>query len=131
MTMRKLSPQGYIRTIKNLALFLGRSPDTASFEDVRRFQLHVAASGVGAGAINATVVARHMDGAHSAPRRERGHWREGAGWRRAAQFETMPLECEASARAVALGREYHRLKAEQAPAASHASEKRKSSRVLR
>jgi hypothetical protein len=60
MTMRKLAPktqQGYIRTIKNLALFLGRSPDTASFEDVRRFQLHVAASGVGTGAVNATVAA--------------------------------------------------------------------------
>jgi integrase/recombinase XerD len=42
MTIRKLSPktqQGYIRTIKNLAVFLGRSPDTASFEDIRCFQL--------------------------------------------------------------------------------------------
>ena len=40
MTIRKLSPktqQGYIRTIKNLAAFLGRSPDKASFEDIRRF----------------------------------------------------------------------------------------------
>jgi integrase/recombinase XerD len=58
MTIRKLSPktqQGYIRTIKNLAAFLGRSPDKASFEDVRRFQLHVAQSGVGTGALNATV----------------------------------------------------------------------------
>src|SRR5437899_9047752 len=60
MTIRKLSPktqQGYIRTIKNLAAFLGRSPDTASFEDIRRFQLHVAASGVGTGARNQTVAA--------------------------------------------------------------------------
>jgi len=60
MTIRKLSPktqQGYIRTIKNLAAFLGRSPDKASFEDVRRFQLHVAQSGVGTGALNATVTA--------------------------------------------------------------------------
>jgi integrase/recombinase XerD len=60
MTIRKLSPktqQGYIRTIKNLAAFLGRSPDKASFEDIRRFQLHVAQSGVGAGAVNATVAA--------------------------------------------------------------------------
>jgi integrase/recombinase XerD len=60
MTIRNLAPktqQGYIRTIKNLATFLGRSPATASFEDVRRFQLHVAASGVGAGAVNATVAA--------------------------------------------------------------------------
>src|SRR5436189_6152480 len=49
MTMRKLASktqQHYIQIIKNLAVFLGRSPDTASFEDIRRFQLHVAASGV-------------------------------------------------------------------------------------
>src|SRR6202158_1998106 len=60
MTIRKLSPktqQGYIRTIKSLAAFLGRSPDKASFEDIRRFQLHVAQSGVGTGAVNATVAA--------------------------------------------------------------------------
>jgi integrase/recombinase XerD len=60
MTIRKIAPktqQGYIRTIKNLAAFLGRSPDTASFEDIRRFQLHVATSGVGAGARNQTVAA--------------------------------------------------------------------------
>ncbi|TMJ95551.1 MAG: integrase, partial [Alphaproteobacteria bacterium] len=41
----------------NLAVFLGRSPDRASFEDIRRFQLHVAARGVGAGAINRNVSA--------------------------------------------------------------------------
>ena len=55
MTIRKLAPktqQGYIRTVKNFAAFLGRSPDTASFEDVRRFQLHLAASGVGAPTLN-------------------------------------------------------------------------------
>src|ERR1700688_720743 len=60
MTIRKLSPktqQGYIRTIKNLAAFLGRSPDKASFEDVRRFQLHVIQSGGGTGALNAAVAA--------------------------------------------------------------------------
>src|SRR5437899_8608349 len=60
MTMRKLAPKtqkDYIQIIKNLTVFLGRSPDTASFEDIRRFQLHVAARGVGAGAINRTVSA--------------------------------------------------------------------------
>jgi integrase/recombinase XerD len=60
MTIRKLSAktqQSYIREIKNLAAFLGRSPDKASFEDIRRFQLHVAQSGVGTGAVNATVAA--------------------------------------------------------------------------
>ena len=60
MTMRRLAPKtqkDYIQIIKNLAVFLGRSPDTASFEDIRRFQLHVAGSGVGAGAINRNVSA--------------------------------------------------------------------------
>ena len=48
MTIRKLAPktqQGYIRTIRDFAAFLGRSPDTARFEDVRRFQPHLAANG--------------------------------------------------------------------------------------
>jgi site-specific recombinase XerD len=60
MTIRKLAPktqQGYIRTIKDLAVFLGRSPDTASFEDVRRFQLHLAASGARTPILNHTVAA--------------------------------------------------------------------------
>ena len=60
MTMRRLAPKtqkDYIQIIRNLAGFLGRSPDSASFEDLRRFQLHVAASGVGAGAINRNVSA--------------------------------------------------------------------------
>jgi site-specific recombinase XerD len=60
MTIRRLAPKtqkDYIQIIKNLAVFLGRSPDTASFEDIRRFQLHVAASGVGAGAVNRHVSA--------------------------------------------------------------------------
>jgi len=50
MTIRKLSPKtqhDYVQRVKNFAAFLGRSPDTASFEDVRRYQLHLAASGVG------------------------------------------------------------------------------------
>jgi site-specific recombinase XerD len=60
MTIRKLSPktqQGYIRIIKNLAVFLGRSPDKASFEDVRRFQLHLATSGAGTPIRNQAVAA--------------------------------------------------------------------------
>jgi integrase/recombinase XerD len=60
MTVRKLSPktqQGYIRTIKNFSGFLGRSPDKASFEDVRRFQLHLATSGASTPIRNQTVAA--------------------------------------------------------------------------
>ena len=35
----------YIRAVKRLTAFLGRSPDTASAEDLRAFQLHLTESG--------------------------------------------------------------------------------------
>ena len=60
MTIRKLAPktqEGYIRTIKNFAAFLGRSPDTASLEEVRRFQLHLAETGAQSPILNHTVSA--------------------------------------------------------------------------
>ena len=47
----------YIRAVKNLLLFLGRSPDTASNEDLRLFQLHLAENRVGAPTMNSTVSA--------------------------------------------------------------------------
>jgi hypothetical protein len=49
--------QGYIRTIRDFAAFLGRSPGTASFEDVRRFQLHLAANGAQIPILNHSVAA--------------------------------------------------------------------------
>jgi len=58
MAIRKLAPKtqhDYVQRVKNFAAFLGRSPDTASFEDVRRYQLHLASSGVGVPTINQTV----------------------------------------------------------------------------
>ena len=58
MTIRKLAPKtqhDYLQRVKNFAAYLGRSPDTASFEDVRRYQLHLAASGVGVPTLNQTV----------------------------------------------------------------------------
>ena len=58
MTIRKFAPKtqhDYIQRVKNFAAFLGRSPDTASFEDVRRYQLHLAASGAGVPTLNQTV----------------------------------------------------------------------------
>ncbi len=48
MTMRKLSPMtqtAYIRVVKNFTLFLGQSPDSASAEDLRRYQLHLVEQG--------------------------------------------------------------------------------------
>jgi hypothetical protein len=42
----------YIRRVKNFAVFLGRSPDTASRKDVRRYLLHLASSGTGVSTLN-------------------------------------------------------------------------------
>jgi integrase-like protein len=50
MTIRKFAPKtqhDYLQRVKNFAAFLGRSPDTASVEDVRSYQLHLTARGVG------------------------------------------------------------------------------------
>jgi integrase/recombinase XerD len=58
MTIRKFAAKtqhDYVQRVKNFTAFLGRSPDTATFEDVRRYQLHLAASGVGVPTINQTV----------------------------------------------------------------------------
>ncbi len=49
MTARKLSAgtqKAHIRSCRRFAAFLKRSPDTAGFEDIRRFQLHLAEEGV-------------------------------------------------------------------------------------
>ena len=58
MRMRKLSPKtqtGYIRAVKRLAGYLGRSPDTARAEDLRRFQLHLVDQGTSPITLNATI----------------------------------------------------------------------------
>src|SRR5437660_6880423 len=47
----------YIRAVKRLAAFLGRTPDTSTAEDLRAFQLHLTATGVQPPTINATVTA--------------------------------------------------------------------------
>ena len=49
MTARKLDPhtqRSHIYSCKRFAAWLKRSPDTATAEDVRRFQLHLVESGV-------------------------------------------------------------------------------------
>jgi len=49
MNARKLSAgtqRGHVRSCKRFAAFLHRSPDTATTEDIRRFQLHLAEAGV-------------------------------------------------------------------------------------
>jgi integrase/recombinase XerD len=58
MSVRGFTPdtqRDYIRAVKKLAAFLGRSPDTATAEDLRAFQLHLTTTGVQPPTINATV----------------------------------------------------------------------------
>src|SRR5450759_3131353 len=43
------------RGSRTFAAYLGRSPDTANFEDLRRYQLHLAASGAGVPTLNQTI----------------------------------------------------------------------------
>ena len=49
MNARKLcagTQRGHIRSCRRFAAFLERSPDTATVEDIRRFQLHLAETAV-------------------------------------------------------------------------------------
>jgi len=58
MRMRKLAPKtqsSYIRAVRHFAGYLGRSPDTASAEDLRRYQLHCVDRGVSPITLNATI----------------------------------------------------------------------------
>ncbi len=60
MTIRQLGAKtqaGYIRSVKNFAAFLGHSPDRASIEDIRRYQLSLASSGLGVPSVNAAMTA--------------------------------------------------------------------------
>lgn len=58
MRMRKLehkTQEAYIRAVRKLAAFLRRSPDTATVEDLRRFQLHWVDQGSSPITLNATL----------------------------------------------------------------------------
>jgi integrase/recombinase XerD len=47
----------YIRHVKTFAAFLGRSPDTATSEDLRLYQLHMTKTHVSPPSINAAIIA--------------------------------------------------------------------------
>ena len=58
--IRQLGPKtqsGYIRAVKNFVAFLGHSPDQASTDDIRRYQLHLASSDLGVPSVNAAMTA--------------------------------------------------------------------------
>src|SRR2546427_8046447 len=50
----------YIRHVRTFTAFLGRSPDTATPEDLRRFQLHQTQTGVRAPSINGSGAAPRL-----------------------------------------------------------------------
>jgi site-specific recombinase XerD len=60
MSIRQFGPktqQDYVRVVADFARFLGRSPDRAEPEDLRRYQLHLAAAGASPAKMNAAVSA--------------------------------------------------------------------------
>ena len=60
ITARRFSEdtkKDYVRNVRKFADFLGRSPNTATSEDLRRFQLHMAQQQVGPSTINAAIAA--------------------------------------------------------------------------
>jgi len=83
MTMRNFAPrtqEGYIRAVRAFAGFLGRSPSEASFEDVRRFQVHLVSSGTGVPTVNHALTALRkvsdIDSARMVIRIEQGKGRK-------------------------------------------------------
>ncbi len=60
MTARRFKEKvqkDYVRHVRTFVAFLGRSPDTATSEDLRRFQLHMAKQQIGAPTINSAIAA--------------------------------------------------------------------------
>lgn len=58
MRMRKLSPKteaAYIRSVRKFTRFLRRSPDSATVEDLRNYQLYLVDHGISAISLNAAI----------------------------------------------------------------------------
>ncbi|MDP2169087.1 MAG: site-specific integrase [Rhodocyclaceae bacterium] len=58
MRMRKLCDKTqthYLRAVRQFAKYLGRSPDTASVEDLRNYQLHLVDHGISPVSLNAAI----------------------------------------------------------------------------
>ena len=72
MAMRRFSPEtqrNYLRDVGRLATFLGRSPGTATAEDLRRFQVEQQATGVPVPTMNSIVSALRSPPSRSTTRR--------------------------------------------------------------
>jgi integrase/recombinase XerD len=58
MRMRQLAPKtqaGYLRIVREFARYLKRSPDTASVEDLRNYQLYLVDRGTSPVSLNAAI----------------------------------------------------------------------------
>ena len=58
MRMRKLCDKtqtGYLRAVRQFAKYLGRSPDTATVEELRNYQLHLVDHGISPVSLNAAI----------------------------------------------------------------------------
>jgi site-specific recombinase XerD len=58
MRMRQLADKTqshYLRAVRQFSVFLGRSPDTATIEDLRCYQLHLVDQGISAVSLNAAI----------------------------------------------------------------------------
>ncbi|SDJ11971.1 Phage integrase, N-terminal SAM-like domain [Paraburkholderia steynii] len=58
MHMRQLAPETqdiYLHIVREFARFLGRSPDTATVEDLRRYQLYLVDHGTSAVSLNHAI----------------------------------------------------------------------------
>ena len=66
--------RGYIRAVTVFTAFLGRSPDQAGAEDVRRYQLHMRSGGASATSMNAAVSALRFFFTVTLARREAAAW---------------------------------------------------------
>jgi len=74
MMLRKLAPQtqaSYIRAVVKFTRFFGHSPDTATPEDLRRYQLHLVDSGMSNIMLNATITALRFFFAVTLDRKDR------------------------------------------------------------
>ena len=59
MRLRKLADKtqsNYLRAVRQFSVFLGHSPDRATIEDLRRYQLHLVDQGISAISLNAAII---------------------------------------------------------------------------
>ena len=63
MTIRQFGAKtqaDYVRSVREFAIFISRSPDLAEPEDLRRYQLRMASTGASPGQMNRAVSARRF-----------------------------------------------------------------------